>query len=96
MIEQDEDPIASRIFKGNETRERVRAHRVSRHSDPRVGACGRNVHVLVYTCRRDEPSFRLFLSRTRASASRSFFHLRELPSHLSSVALSSASISRDF
>lgn len=24
MIEQDGDPIASRIFKGNETRERVR------------------------------------------------------------------------
>lgn len=45
MIEQDGDPIASRIFKGNETRERVRVPCVAVWIHVLVRADATYVHV---------------------------------------------------
>lgn len=73
MIEQDGDPIASRIFKGNETRERY----VCRGIDPRVSACRRDVCTRIPTS-VTMPS--LSLSLSRAYSFRFFFRLQELPS----------------
>lgn len=76
MIEQDGDPIASRIFKGNETRERVPC---VAGTDPRVGAYRRGACTRIPASMTNPSSVFLLLICVSPPFAL-FFHLRELPS----------------